>query len=100
MPRRRDLHVRLTDEEYRLVASAAATTGSAVAAWVGGVAVRAASAEDAAGVPAGWQEVLAQLLRLRLGLAPSSTPGAVVSEDLLQRIDLLIREASSRVRRS
>jgi hypothetical protein len=99
MPRRRDLHVRLTDEEYDLVASAAAATGRAVAAWVGGVAVRAASAEDAAGVPAEWQEVLAQLLRLRLGLAPSSTP-PVVSEDLLQRIDLLIREASRRVRRS
>jgi 3-oxoacyl-ACP reductase-like protein len=85
------------------VASAAAATGSAVAAWVGGVAVRAASAEDAAGVPAGWQDVLAQLLRLRLGLTPSSTPAAVsvaVSEDLLQRIDLLIREASRRARRS
>jgi len=82
------------------VASAAATTGSAVAAWVGVVAVRAASAEDAVAVPAEWQEVLAQLLRLRLELAPSSTPGAVVSEDLLQRIDLLIREASRRVRRS
>ena len=97
----------MTDEEYRLVASAAATTGSAVAAWVGVVAVRAASAEDAAGVPAEWQEVLAQLLRLRLELAPSSTPAAsvpmvvpVVSEDLLRRIDLLIREAARRARRS
>jgi hypothetical protein len=89
----------LTDEEYGLVASAAAATGSAVAAWVGGVAVRAASAEDAAGVPGGWQEVLAQLLRLRLALAPSSTP-TVASEDLLQRVDLLIREAARRARRS
>ena len=47
------------------MASAAAAEGSAVAAWVGSIAVRAASSEEA--VPVAWREVLQQLVRLRFG---------------------------------
>ena len=43
VPCRRDLHVRLTDEEFELVAAAAAAERRAVAAWVGATVVRAAS---------------------------------------------------------
>lgn len=96
MPRRRDLHVRLTDEEFELVASAAAADASAVAAWVGSIAVRAASEQA---VPVAWREVLQQLVRLRLDLA-SPTNIAAVPDSLLERIDLLIREAGVRARRS
>jgi hypothetical protein len=89
----------LTDEEFELVASAAAAQGSAVAAWVGSVAVRAASSEQAVPVPVAWREVLQQLVRLRLDLA-SPTTIVAVPEGLVQRIDLLIGKAGARVRRS
>ena len=79
------------------MASAAAAEGSAVAAWVGSIAVRAASSEQA--VPVAWREVLQQLVRLRSDLASPTTIGAV-PDGLLQRIDLLIGKAAVRVRRS
>jgi len=56
---------------------------------VGVVAVRAAS--PGPGVPVDWRDVLKELVRLRDGQA---------SNELLQRIDLLIAEAARRVRRS
>ena len=87
----------MTDEEFELVASAAAAEGRAVAAWVGSIAVRAASSEER--MPVAWREVLQQLVRLRLDLA-SPTPIVAVPEGLLQRIDLLIGKAGARVRRS
>jgi hypothetical protein len=87
----------LTDEEFELVASAAAGEGSAVAAWVGSIAVRAASSEEV--IPVAWREVLQQLVRLRLDLA-SPTNIVAVPEGLVQPIDLLIGKAGVRVRRS
>ena len=83
------MRLRLTDEELDAVSAAAAAEGSAVAAWVGVVAVRAAS--PGPGVPVDWRDVLKELVRLRQGSA---------SEELLQRIDLLIRESARRARRS
>lgn len=88
-PRRRVVRLRLTDEEFDAVSAAAVAEGSAVAAWVGVVAVRAASSGP--DVPADWRDVLKQLVRARQGQA---------SDELLQRIDLLIVEAARRARRS
>lgn len=87
----------MTNGEFELVASAAAAEGSAVAAWVGSIAVCAASSEQA--IPVAWREVLQLLVRLRLGLA---SPAAVVAVPvgLVQRIDLLIGKAGVRVQRS
>ncbi len=67
-----------------------------MAAWVGSIAVQAASSEQA--VPVAWREVLQQLVRLRLDLA-APTAIVAVSEGLLERVDLLIGKAARQARR-
>jgi hypothetical protein len=68
VPRRRQILVRLTDEEFEDIRRTAETAGLALGAWVGETVVRSIDREEwALGVSR--SEVVRQLVRLRLDVA-------------------------------
>lgn len=99
-PRCRQVVVRFSEDEHRLIQAAADRKRLAVGAWVGDVAFRSAN-DGGSVIPVSWRDVLAVLIRLRADLADAPPAGTepIVIERLLRGIDELVDSAAKRTAR-